>query len=187
MAARIRAWLEREDGITMVELLTVMAILGFVMAGILTVFVGGLNATTNMNERFQAQQNARLALTSMRNDFRAACQVSVPVGNASATLTNCAADGTTSQITWCAASASGLKPFGLYRQTGGSCAVATGVKRAGSLTTNAVFTPVACSVGSRPQVLVSLPVSADNSITPATYTLSDTITLRNAAVKATCP
>lgn len=172
---------------TLIELLTVMAILGFVMAGILTVFVGGLNATTNMNERFQAQQNARLALTSMRNDFRTACQVSVPAGNASATLTYCAADGTTSQVSWCAGSASGLKPFGLYRQTGGSCTVATAVKRAGSLTTNAVFTPVACSVGARPQVLVTLPVSADNAITAGTYTLSDTITLRNAAVKSTCP
>ncbi|HET8752642.1 MAG TPA: prepilin-type N-terminal cleavage/methylation domain-containing protein, partial [Gaiellaceae bacterium] len=68
MAARIRAWLEREDGMTLPELLTTMAILSVVMAGILTMFVGGLNATTDMNERFQAQQNARLALSAMRTD-----------------------------------------------------------------------------------------------------------------------
>jgi len=171
---------------TIPELLTAMAILAFVLSGVLVVFVGGLNATTEMNERFQAQQNARLALTSIRNDFRTACQVSVAVGNASATLTNCAPDGTTSQITWCADSANGLKPFALYRQTGGSCAYSTGVRRATSLTTKAVFTQV-CTVGARPQVAVSLPVDANTASSARIYTLADTITLRNAAVKATCP
>ena len=73
MAARIRAWLAREDGMTIPELLTAMSILAFVVTGILVVFVGGLNATTGMNARFQAQQDARLALSSLRYEVGFAC------------------------------------------------------------------------------------------------------------------
>ena len=73
MAARIRAWLAREDGMTIPELLTAMSILAFVVTGILVLFVGGLNATTQMNARFQAQQDARLALSSLRYEVGFAC------------------------------------------------------------------------------------------------------------------
>ena len=62
MGARIRARLAREEGQTFIEMLTVMAMLSFVMAAVATVFVAGLHAQTDMDQRFQAQQNARLAL-----------------------------------------------------------------------------------------------------------------------------
>jgi Tfp pilus assembly protein PilW len=185
MAARIRAWLEREDGITMVELLTVMAILGFVMTGILTVFVGGLNATTNMNERFQAQQNARIALTSMRSEVRTGCSESVTPDGMSATFTEPSATGCssgTSQVTWCVSSSTGSAPFGLYRQTGATCSWSTGAKRADQLTTKngtvTIFVPVVVA-GSHPQLTVTLPVDANLSSNGGLYTLSDTMTLRN--------
>lgn len=169
---------------TIPELLTSMTILAFVLTGIMAVFVGGLNATTDMNQRFQAQQDARLALTSLRNQVGSACSQSVPVGGASVTLaipdatTGCS--GST-QVTWCAASASGAAPFGLYRQTGATCAAATGVKRAGSLTTSAVFAAVTAS-GQRPRLQVTIPVDANLRNTAGTYTLNDLITLRNASV-----
>src|SRR5262249_58448365 len=128
MAARIRAWLKREDGMTIPELLTSMAILAFVLTGIMAVFVGGLNATTDMNQRFQAQQDARLALTSLRKEAGSACSESVAAGGASVTLAipdavNFCASST--QVTWCASSASGTAPFGLYRQTGTTCSSST--------------------------------------------------------------
>jgi type II secretory pathway pseudopilin PulG len=177
---------------TLPELLTTMSILAVVMTGILTVFVGGLRATTSMNARFQAQQNARLALSSLRYEVGFACsatpvaplQTSVQLVLPDATTHACS--GNTTQVTWCAASATGLKPFGLYRLVGsGTCNASTGVKRAGSLDTNVVFpTPPSCPSGTRPQLLVSLPVSANLGTNSRIYTLSDAITMRNASI---CP
>ena len=71
--ARIRARLVREEGQTFVEMITTMAMLSFVMAAVAALFVSGLHAQTDMDQRFQAQQNARLALTSMRSDIRNSC------------------------------------------------------------------------------------------------------------------
>jgi prepilin-type N-terminal cleavage/methylation domain-containing protein len=199
MAARIRAWLREEDGMTMPELLTAMAILAFVMTGVLAMFIGGLHATTNMDEEFQAQQNARLALTSMRNDVRTACQESVPAGGKSVNLTFCAADGTTSQVTWCVSSSTGVAPYGLYRLSGaGICGwsggVANGAKRATQIVTKTktggvvtVFAVPAVGTNSRPQLTVTLPVDANlatsQNVSQGLYTLTDTMTLRNAAVQ----
>ena len=90
--------------------------------------------------------------------------------------------GSTNQVKWCADSANGLQPFGLYRQVGTSCTASTGVKRASSLNTNLVFSNPTCTVGTRPQLSVTLPVNANFASGARAYTLSDTITERNAAV-----
>ena len=182
---------------TLPELITTMAILAFVLSGILAVFVGGLRATTDMNERFQAQQNARLALVSMRKDVRTACTESVPVGGMSVTfnepdpVNGCSSP---SQVTWCVSSSNGLAPFGLYRQTGSSCSWSTGVSKASQLTTTTssgtatVFAAASIGVsGTRPQLTVTLPVDANLSssqtVKQGLYILGDTMTLRNAAVQ----
>ena len=181
---------------TLPELLTVMAILSVVMTGILTVFVGGLHATTDMNERFQAQQNARLALSSMRTDIGSACSATVSnvTGQAFGSLviltepnTTTGCSSGTSQVTWCADSASHALPFTLYRLTGviGTCAYNGGTSRVGSLRSNVVFT-CTTAASARPQVGVTLPVDANLRNTAGTYTLTDTITPRNTSVAAAC-
>ena len=187
MAARIRAWLAREDGMTIPELLTAMSILAIVITGILVLFVGGLNATTGMNARFQAQQDARLALSSLRYDIGSTCSLGVGSTTQKVVLvlpdanTN-ACSGSTNQVTWCADSSNLQPPFGLYRQQGGSCAAATGVKRAGSLNTNAVFSIPPCTSGTRQQLTVTLPVNANLGTATQTYKLVDTITMRNVPI-----
>jgi prepilin-type N-terminal cleavage/methylation domain-containing protein len=195
MAARIRAWLAREDGMTIPELLTTMAILGFVITAILGFFVGSLNATTGMNERFQAQQNARLALTSMRNDIRFACSSTIgavpgtPARPSGSMVTlGCVNSDPAVTVTWCVDSSTGSAPFTLYRQTGSSCAYNNGTPRVNSLTSNVVFSLPTCTAGVvvRPQLLVTLPVDANLASAAGTYTLSDRITLRNAAAAAQC-
>jgi len=173
---------------TLPELLTAMSILAFVVTGILVLFVGGLNATTRMNSRFQAQQDARLALSSLRYEVGFAC--SVPAyAQTSVTLllpdaTTNACSGSTNSVTWCAASANTQPPFGLYRQTGGSCSASAGVKRAGSLQSSTVFPTYTCTAGSgiRPQLSVSLLVNANFATSSIPYKLTDAITLRNASV-----
>jgi len=180
---------------TMSELLTVMAILSFVMTGIFTVFVGGLNATTDMNERFQAQQDARLALTSMRNDIRGACSAAVGTvtGQAANSLVALTEPGgangdcsTATQVTWCVDSASHAAPFPLQRQTTGAGAC-SGTNRARSLTTNLNVFTCNTSATARPQILVALQVDANLVSTPkGLYKLTDAITVRNAAVGGAC-
>jgi prepilin-type N-terminal cleavage/methylation domain-containing protein len=194
MAARIRAWLAREDGMTLPELLTTMAILGVVITGILGASISGLHATTDLNERFQAQQDGRLALAKLRSDVETSCSAaavklngsSVAAGTAGDTVTlddTCIAGGT--QVTWCATSANGSAPFTLYRQVGATCAAATGVMEAQDLTSKTAFTSV-ITTGYHPQLTVNLPIDANlRPGRPAgedLYTLNDTMMLRNTAV-----
>jgi prepilin-type N-terminal cleavage/methylation domain-containing protein len=179
---------------TLPELLTTMAILGVVLTAILGVSISGLHATTDLNQRFQAQQDGRVALTKMRNDVETSCSASVvklngatvAAGTAGDTVTlddSCVNGGT--QVTWCATSASGAAPYSLYRQVGATCAAATGVRQARFLTTKADFTSV-IATGSHPQLTVNLPLDANLRANRAAnedlYTLNDTMMLRNAAV-----
>ena len=62
----------------MIEMLVVCLILGVVLTGITTVFVSGSHAELNLNNRFQAQQAARLALDAMRTDAHGACAANGP-------------------------------------------------------------------------------------------------------------
>lgn len=194
---------------TLVELLTTMSILGLVMTAVIGMFVSGLHAEVDMNARFQAQQNARLALTSLRNEIGSACSVSVGAvagettgsqltlvlqnpnpGALPAGASRCSSG--TSTVTWCAASSSLIAPYGLYRQTGSSCSSSTGVKRAGSLKCagtpvppdpcTAVFARTPPLSSTRPAVTVTFPVEANLTNTHGLYTLADKITARNAGV-----
>jgi type II secretory pathway pseudopilin PulG len=194
MGARIRARLAREEAQTVVEMITTMAMLSFVMAAVAALFVSGLHAQTNMDQRFQAQQNARLALTSMRSDIRNSCVAPVVystpasvtplasgVFGAKVTLASACSGGVaTNNITWCADAASGAAPFALYRQTGTTCAYNNGVKKANQLKTNAVFA-LSTTSGRRPMLTVTFPVDANLNTTNGVYTLGDTVMARNSA------
>jgi Tfp pilus assembly protein PilW len=199
---------------TLVELLTTMSILGLVMTAVIGMFVTGLRAETDMNKRFVAQQNARLALSALRNEIGSACTVTLgavttpvvetigsqltllipdsrhtPVNGQSA----CSSTATYPpiRVSWCAASASGAAPFGLYRQVAATCSSSTGVKRAGSLkcagtpsppsTCAAVFLKTT-SAGQYPTVTVTFPVQANLTNTHGLYKLQDTIMARNAGI-----
>ena len=70
LSARLRT--ARRAGFSLIELLVVMVILGVVLAGLTTAFVSGSKAETDLNRRFQAQQQARLALNRIRWDIHCA-------------------------------------------------------------------------------------------------------------------
>ena len=61
-----------EKGYSLVELLVTMVILSVVVGGLTTVFISGSSAQVRLNERFQAQQNARMALDRLRVDIHCA-------------------------------------------------------------------------------------------------------------------
>jgi prepilin-type N-terminal cleavage/methylation domain-containing protein len=200
MVARLRARLAQEDGMTLIELLTTMAILGFVLSGIIAVFVSGLHAEVDMNKRFQAQQEARLALTTMRTDVRTACsgKVSAKFVTGDTVLLGFCSNSTTtwsstpvSWVTWCTRNEGGSPAhYGLFREAANdpsNCATTgtTGIREADSLTTGSVFTCVFQSAA-RPELAVKFPVDADLSASGGLYTLSDTTMLRNASVGGPC-
>jgi Tfp pilus assembly protein PilW len=194
VVAQLRARLAQEEGMTLIELLWTLGILAFVMSGIIAVFVSGLRSEFDMNQRFEAQQEARLALQRIRTDLRTACTESL--SSNTVLLGFCSNSTTTwsstplSYTTWCARSEGGTPPhYGLYRESAsdpGGCATpaGTGIREADWLTTASVFTCAITPAGARPELTVSVPVDADPAKTGGVYKLSDTILLRNAAAGA---
>lgn len=134
--------IREEGGYSLVEMITVMAILGVVLGGIVTLFTAGIRSDADQNARFQAQQDTRLALDKVRRDVHSACTISTPntynTWSSSVTLyyraDNCASG--TSSITWCTSAVGST--WTLYRVAGATC---TGnlIKVGSALTTANVF------------------------------------------------
>jgi prepilin-type N-terminal cleavage/methylation domain-containing protein len=80
--SRLRRVLTGESGYTLVELLIVLAILGTVTGAITTLFIRATNAEFDMNQRFQAQQAARVAIDKMRREIHCASAIT-PAGTSS--------------------------------------------------------------------------------------------------------
>jgi prepilin-type N-terminal cleavage/methylation domain-containing protein len=173
---RIRSRLGAERGYSLVELLTVMAIMGVVMTGVTALLVQGSNAEVDMNGRFQAQQDARVAFDKIRRDGHCASLVTL-TGQTQATLTVPSACG--SQLSWCTVQVGGSTTrYSLYRQSGATCGT-SGVKWADYLTSGNVFAYTAQSSQSLAKLSVDLPINLRPSRTFETYELKGDIALRN--------
>ena len=77
----LRRLAQSERGFTLVELLQSTTILSVVLTGLTVLFVQATNAEIQMNERFQAQQTARVAVDKMRREIHCASAVT-PTGPA---------------------------------------------------------------------------------------------------------
>ena len=166
-----------ERGYTLVEMLTVLVIFSTVMSALLVLFVQGTNAELDMNNRFQAQQDARLALDKLRRE--AHCASAVTVSSASSvtlSLPSYCPTGNGS-VTWCTSSL-GSSRYGLFRKTGAACD-ATGVRWADHLTSANVFSYAAQSPTSLAKLSVDFPINVKPSRTVDLYELKDDIVLRN--------
>jgi prepilin-type N-terminal cleavage/methylation domain-containing protein len=180
--------LSGQRGYSLVEMLIVLVVMGIVTGSLTTVFVSASNSEVDMNNRFQAQLNARLALDVFRRDVHCASSVtSGPAGSPSGPLaaisvtvvlpSGCRSSGT---VTWCA-EGSGSR-FGLYR--GGTVSGSTcsgGTRYADYLTRPNLFDYTAPSSGSGqlPKVQVDLPVNVKPTRTVDTYELQDNVVLKN--------
>jgi len=173
---RVRSKLRAEQGYSLVELITVMAIMGVVMTGVTALLVSGSNAEVDMNGRFQAQQSARVAFDKIRRDGHCA-SVAALTGQTQATLTLSSVCG--SQQSWCTvAVGTSTTRYALYRQSGATCD-AGGVKWADYLTSGNVFAYTAQSSQSLAKLSVDLPINLRPSRTFETYELKGDIALRN--------
>ncbi len=181
--------LRSEGGYSLIEMVTVMAIMGIVMGSLTTVFVQASNSETDMNNRFQAQLTARLALDQMRREVHCA-SVATPAGASSSitiTLPSYCKTGS-GTITWCTRS-NGTNRFALYRVVGATCS--GGVKWADYLVTSStvstcsgalcIFTYTAQSTASLAKLHVDFPVNIRPAKTVEQYELVDDLVLRNSS------
>jgi hypothetical protein len=159
----------------------VTVILGLVMGGRTTLFVQASNAELDMNRRYQAQQDARVAVDRMRRDIHCASAVT-PAGSSSsfdATLpTQCPGGGGT--VRWCMHGGTQR----LYRHlnpSGGGCGPGTsGTRYAQYVTNTNPFTYTAPTQTSLGTLTVSLWVNPEPSVaTSRTWKLEASMVLRN--------
>jgi hypothetical protein len=183
---RIRALLAREQGYSLVELLTVCTIMTVVIGALTTLFVGASKGELDMNRRFQAQESARLAIDKLRREIHCASAVS-PSGSSSSIVLSIPAQCPTAHgftsIRWCvfAPPAAPSGRYALYRSTAATCTTATGVKWADYLTTPSIFTYTAQSSQSLANLAVALVVNVRQDSTQGTFKLNDNIVLRNSS------
>jgi prepilin-type N-terminal cleavage/methylation domain-containing protein len=183
--------LASERGYSLSEMLVVLAILGIIIGALTQLFVSASTAEVDMTRRFEAQQDMRLALDTMRREIHCARALSgapsssITISLGSYCPTN--SSGAVADITWCTKDKNGNAPpgagapFSLWRHTGTAC-LGTGRKVADYLTIHNVFTGYpAVPAGHLPTLSVELPVDLTPADAKQRYTLKDDIVLRNVA------
>jgi len=154
-----------------------MTVLGIVLTGLTGLFASAWKAEMDMNYRFRAQQEARLALDRLRREVHCASSVSPSSPTSALTLTfgtSCVA-GTS--VSWCTLEVSSGR-YALYRKPGTSCDSA-GLRVADYLTGGTVFGYLAPTSASRAKLTVDLPVDVRSSDSVGPYRLTQSIVLRN--------
>jgi prepilin-type N-terminal cleavage/methylation domain-containing protein len=180
MSIRWRRRLANEQGLTLVELLVVTVLFGVVATAVTTLFVQATNSSTDLNNRFEAQLSARLALDRLRREVHCASAVTPAGPAATITLTlptYCKAGTGTSK--WCTVAFNGSTTrFRLWRSSADPCGDAADRLYADYLTTGTVFNYVVQSSASLGKVHVELPIDLNTS-KPGSYKLVDDLVLRN--------
>jgi prepilin-type N-terminal cleavage/methylation domain-containing protein len=172
-----------ERGYTLVEMLVVMSILGTVIAGLTTVFVSGSRAELDLNRRFQAQQQARLAVDKIKLDLHcaSAAEVDATYGYLKIAEDNCSA----THVTYCAVTSPNMSSrYALYRTTNitTSRCSSTDTSRkmvADYLTTNTGLWSFSAPDGLLEMISIDFPVSVNPTATRDVYELKDTLVARN--------
>jgi prepilin-type N-terminal cleavage/methylation domain-containing protein len=184
MAARLLRRLRGQRGFTLVELIAVLGILMTVVTSITVLFVSGARAELDANERFEAQQSARLALDKLRRELHCSSGITnlddtalttTPVAAIKVALPgHCpSADGANTFVVYETVSA-GSSRWTLRRTQDG-----VAVDVADHFTNDDVFTYTAQTPESRATLHVDLPVNVNPNEGWPTWRLADDIVLRN--------
>jgi prepilin-type N-terminal cleavage/methylation domain-containing protein len=81
MTRRLRSRLRGQGGYSLVELIAVMAIFLSIVAALTTLFASGAKAEMDLNRRFEAQQNARLAMDRLRRELHCSSGITAVDGS----------------------------------------------------------------------------------------------------------
>jgi prepilin-type N-terminal cleavage/methylation domain-containing protein len=172
----LRVRLALQDGYTLIEMLTVVVILGTVMSGLMVLFVQGTSAEMDMNARFQAQSDARLALDRLRRDLH--CASGATSSSATSVTVNdaCVPGGV---LTWCASTLSGRTQ--LFRVVGAACSTSAPRYADYLVSGKTYFAYQAQSTTGLALLYVCIPVNTKPKRTVDTYALQDRIVFRNSS------
>ena len=192
LANRVLRRVHRQEGFSLVEMLTVLVIMGVVMGSLTSVFARATNAEADMNNRFRAQQTTRLALQKLRREVHCASSAT-PAGSTASSITltlptYCKTYSGSTSVTWCTRSLA-TNRYALYRVNGTTC---TGGVRWGDYLTSTstatvcsgalcVFNYTAQSTSSLAKLHVDFPVNPQPTHTVDTYELVDDLVLRNSS------
>ena len=170
-------------GYTLVELIVVMAIFLVVVTALASGLVSGTSSETDANRRFEAQQNARLALERIRREVHCASAVSAVTGSLPGPLTAVrvslpavcpSSGGVATTVVWETTPVS-TRRWALRRTAASGAAV----KVADFLTSDAVFTYYAPTTSSRGRLHVDLRVNRRPQDPAKDWRLVDDVVLRN--------
>ena len=173
----LRRRLAPEAGYSLIELMTVLAIMSLVLGGLTVMFQAGMKAEVRANRNLQAQQNARAALDRMRRELHCANAITAASGTPVASVTvslpaSCPGSDTT--VTYGTSSISANR-YELTR-AGDS---GTPVRVADYITSSTVFTYFAPAAGTLGRLRVDFPVNLDPADASTLWRLEDDIVLRN--------
>ncbi len=158
-----------------------MSILLVVLAGIMTSLVSATTAQADLQSRFEAQESARLALSTFQRDVRCAVTVS-PTSGATDSITLTLPTGcstTTGPVTWC--TVPNGPHFDLWRVPAAACTTGDAGSRrwTDNLTAQNVFTPDATvHAGAPVSPAVKLAITVQSRRTK--YHLTTSVYSRNA-------
>lgn len=169
----LRRRLRRQEGYTLVELIAVMAILLTILTALTSLFTSGAKAELDMNRRFEAQQEARIAADRMRREVHCASGVTV----------TSAASITVKLPRHCPTAVGGVETTVVY-DTQLVSPKRYRLRRAGApiadrLTSGNVFSYVAPSVDSLGKLHLNLPVNVNPNEGWKQWRLETDIVLRN--------
>ena len=180
---RLRTLLRRlrdERGMTLVELLTVMALLSIVMAGVVVLYISGVRTQTNLTSKFNAQTMLHTSLDRMRADVHLACSETAQ-SSSSVTLSMPPCDGT-KLVTWCTSGSASR--YGLFR-IASATGCTTGQKLGDYLTSGSIFTYYAPDSPTNSWALARLHVDITANATPTdsklAYHVVDDVSFGNSA------
>ncbi len=170
---KLRRLLASERGYSLIELLQVTVILGVILAAVTTLFVRASIAEIDMNRRFQAQQEARLAVDRLRREVHCANLISPTGLSASITVTlpaGCPNGGGSPQTVVYDTQSVSAGRYELRR---------AGLRVADYVAAANVFTYTQQSVAGLGKLNVNLPINLKPTDTSKEWRLDADIVLRN--------
>ena len=176
-----RKRLRSERGYTLIELVVVLAIFMTIVTALVSLFTSGAKAELDMNRRFEAQQNARLALDRMRRELHCSSGITATAGVAVSSISvalpsQCPSSGGVAITVVYDTSLVSTNRYRIRRTVSGTTTVIADY----IMTANGnVFTYTPASATSRALLHVNFQVNINPNEGWKTWRLVDDIVLRN--------